>query len=113
MVARLYRLMQCALMRRIEDKIRELCAQVVVTEDEDELRPMVVELRNSLRQHIQHLRAGFSNYPFVVERRVRNAILPSGTPASQNAVNEAGAETSTDGTKPDHRNVSPADNSAA
>jgi len=98
---------------RVEDKIRELCAQVLATEDEDELRPMLVELQNALRQHIQHLRSRFANYPFLVERRVRDVILPPSTSASQNAVNETSATTRTDETKPDSKNISRADESAA
>ena len=98
---------------RVEDKIRKLCAQVLATEDEDELRPMLVELQNALRQHIQHLRGRFANSPFLVERRVRDVILPPSTSASQNAVNETSATTRTDETKPDSKNISRADESAA
>ena len=100
-------------MPRVEDKIRELCAQVLATEDEDEVRPMLVELRNALRQHIEHLRCRFANYPFLVERRVRDVIFPPSTSASQNAVNETSATTRTDETKPDSKNISRADESAA
>ena len=98
---------------RVEDKIRKLCAQVLATEDEDELRSMLVELQNALRQHIQHLRSRFANYPFLVERRVRDVILPPSTSAAQNAVNETSATTRTDETKPDSKNISRADESAA
>ena len=100
-------------MPRVEDKIRELCALVLATEDEDELRPMLVELRNALRQHIEHLRCRFANYPFLVERRVRDVILPPSTSASQNVLSETRATTRTDATKPDNKNVSRADESAA
>jgi hypothetical protein len=100
-------------MRRMEDKIRRLCAQVLATDQEDELREMLVELRSALRQHIENLRAGFANYPFVVERRVRNEILPPVTPAPHNAVNEISAKTGVDRTKPENKNGSLADNSAA
>jgi len=100
-------------MPRVEDKIRELCAQVLATEDEDELRAMLIELRNALRQHIQHLRSRFANYPFLVERRVRDVILPPIASASQDAVNETGATTRTDETNSDSKNVSRADESAA
>ena len=100
-------------MLRLEDKIRSLCTQVLATDDEDELRGMLAELRNALRRHIENLRARLANYPFVVERRMRNESLPPGTPASENAVNETGAATSVDRTKPDNKNVSRADNSAA
>jgi hypothetical protein len=105
--------MQRVLMRRIEDKIRTLCTQLLATDEEDELRGILVELRNALRQHIQQLRAGFANYPFVVERRMRNEILPPDTPAPENAVNETGATTKTDRTKPDSKDVSRPDDSAA
>ncbi len=100
-------------MPRVEDKIRELCALVLATEDEDELRSMLVELRKALRQHIEHLRCRFANYPFLVERRVRDVILPPSTPALQNALDETIATTRTDETKPDNKNVSRADESAA
>jgi hypothetical protein len=100
-------------MPRLEDKIRDLCTQLLATDNEDELRGMLVELRIALRQHTENLRARFANYPFVVERRVRHVVLPPGTLASQNAVNEISAKTGTDGTKPDSKNVSQADNSAA
>ena len=100
-------------MLRLEDKIRRLCAQVLATDQEDELREMLVELRSALRQHIENLRACFANYPFVVERRVRNEILPPVTPAPHNAVNEISAKTRVDRTKPENKNGSLADNSAA
>ena len=100
-------------MRRVEDKIRTLCAQVLATDDEDELGQTLVELRSALRQHIENLRAGFANYPFIVERRTRNEILPPDTPPSENAVNEISAKTEADRTTPENKNRSLADDSAA
>jgi hypothetical protein len=80
--------MQRSDMRRVEDKIRKLSAQLLATEEDEELRPMLVELREALHQHIERLRARLSNYPIVVERRVRNGIPPSSITTPQNAVNK-------------------------
>src|SRR3984893_16701277 len=96
-------------MLRLEDKIRRLCTQVLATDQEDELREMLGELR----RHNENLRARLANYPFVVERRTRHEILPPGTPASQNAVNGTSATTRTDQAQPNDKNVSRADDSAA
>jgi hypothetical protein len=75
-------------MRRVEDKIRRLSAQLVAVEEDEELRPMLVELREALHQHIERLRARLANYPIVIERRVRNGIPPSSITTSQNPANE-------------------------
>lgn len=93
--------MQRSAMRRVEDKIRRLSAQVLAAEEDEELRPMLVELREALHQHIERLRACLADYPIVVERRVRNGIPPCGITIPQNAANKdrptsAGLKTSTD-----------------
>jgi hypothetical protein len=49
---------------------------------------MLVELRDALHLHIERLRASLADYPFIVERRVRNAILPPGITAPQDAVSK-------------------------
>jgi hypothetical protein len=67
-------LMQISAVRRVEDKIRSLSAQLLAVEEDKELRPMLAELRDALRQHIERLRVRLSNYPIVVERRDRNGI---------------------------------------
>ena len=41
--------------RRLEDRIRELCAKAVSAAD-DELEPIIRELRTALREHSQRLR---------------------------------------------------------
>jgi hypothetical protein len=94
--------MQSSAMRRVEDKIRKLSAQLLAAEEDEELRPMLVELREALHQHIERLRARFADYPIVVERRVRNGIPPSAITTRQSAVNvnkdrptSAGLNTST------------------
>ena len=75
-------------MRRVEDKIRRLSAQLLAVEEEKELGPMLVELREALHQHIERLRARLADYPIVVERRVRNGILPASVTTPQNALNK-------------------------
>ncbi len=78
--------MQRSAMRRVEDKIRKLSEQLLAAEEDKELEPMLVELREALHQYIQRLRTRLANYPIVIERRVRNGIPPSGITTSQNAV---------------------------
>jgi hypothetical protein len=80
--------MQRSAMRRVEDKIRRLSAQLLAVEEDEELRPMLVELREALHQHIERLRARLANYPIVIERRVRNGLPPSGITTSQNAAHK-------------------------
>jgi len=66
--------MQSNAVRRVEDKIRSLSAQLLAVEEDKELSPMLAELRDALRQHIERLRVRLSGYPIVVERRDRNRI---------------------------------------
>jgi hypothetical protein len=80
--------MQRSAMRRVEDKIRKLSAQLLAGEEDKELGPMLVELREALHQHIERLRARLADYPIVVERRVRNGIPPPGITTSQNAADK-------------------------
>jgi hypothetical protein len=42
--------------RRLEDRIRELCARAVVTTDLNELDAILKQLRPALREHIELLR---------------------------------------------------------
>lgn len=81
-------LMQRSAMRRVEDKIRRLSAQLLAAEEDQELGPMLLELREALHQHIERLRARFAAYPIVVERRVRNGIAPPIITAPQDAANK-------------------------
>lgn len=80
-VAPLCLLMRCAMLR-MEDEIRRLCAQLLAAQnDEEEFRSILAELRAALHRHIERLRARFANYPFVIERRVRDgAAATSGLP---------------------------------
>jgi len=61
-------------MRRMEDKIRDLCAKVVASKTDRDITPMLVGLRAALHQHVERLRAQLVEYPIVVERRKRPPI---------------------------------------
>ncbi len=63
-------------MLRMEDRIRRLCSQLLAITDDEELRPILIELREALHQHIERLRERFGAYPLLVERRARNDIPP-------------------------------------
>jgi signal transduction histidine kinase len=56
----------------MEDRIRQLCSELLATTGDEERRRIVVELQDALRQHIKGLRKRFAAYPFLVERRSRN-----------------------------------------
>jgi len=76
-------------MRRVEDKIRRLSAELLAVEEDEELRPKLVELREALHQHIERLRARLASYPIVVERRLRNGTPPSGITTSENPADKS------------------------
>jgi hypothetical protein len=63
-------------MLRMEDRIRKLCSQILATKKDEEIEPLLVELRGALRQHIERLRRRLVSYPFLVERRQRSQIPP-------------------------------------
>jgi hypothetical protein len=48
----------------LERRIRELCAQAVAARNSDEAEPILSELRQALRQHVQQLKSMVSFYPF-------------------------------------------------
>jgi len=48
-----YRLEGGEQLRRMEDKIRTLCAQLLAEQDEAKLTPLIVELRDQLRRRIE------------------------------------------------------------
>jgi hypothetical protein len=81
--------MQRSAMRRVEDKIRSLSAQLLSVEEEKELSPMLVELRDALHQHIERLRARLADYPIVVERRDRSGIPRRQLPRETRLTNTA------------------------
>ncbi|HEY3974948.1 MAG TPA: hypothetical protein VGM18_18220 [Candidatus Sulfotelmatobacter sp.] len=61
-------------MLRMEDKIRKLCAELLATTEDEEVRPILVELRDALHEHVERLRERFASYPFFVERRTGDHI---------------------------------------
>ena len=61
-------------MRRVEDKIRRLCTDLTVAQDDTEVRAILAELQDALHQYIDRLRSRLPNYPIIVERRARNEI---------------------------------------
>lgn len=62
-------------MLRMEDRIRKLCSELLAKGD-DEVGPILVELRQALHQHIERMRERFGSYPFLLERRARNGTSP-------------------------------------
>lgn len=42
--------------RRLEDRIRELCAKIVVSKDQDELNLILPELKTAIHQAIERVR---------------------------------------------------------
>jgi hypothetical protein len=67
-------------MPRLEDKIRSLCTKVLDASDDEELGPLLDELRGALHQHIERLRGRLRVYPFVLERRARHQVPPPDLP---------------------------------
>ena len=63
-------------MPRTEDTIRRLCLELLSKSDDAEVGPLLAELREALRQHIESLRKRFGGYPILVERRSREHIPP-------------------------------------
>jgi len=59
-------------LRRMEDKIRTLCAQLLAEQDEEKITLLIVELRDRLHQHIERFRAKLVDYPVATERRNRS-----------------------------------------
>ena len=59
-------------MPRMEDRIRKLCSELLAKRGDEELGPILGELREALHQHIENVRERFSAYPFFLERRSRN-----------------------------------------
>jgi CheY-like chemotaxis protein len=60
--------------RRAEDKIRELCNQLLAVKDETEHASALSELQKSLHQHIEHLRARVAKNTLALERRTRQGM---------------------------------------
>jgi DNA-binding NarL/FixJ family response regulator len=92
--------------RRIEDRIRDLCAQIITTGDDPALEAKLAELREGLHQHIEYFRARLAEYPGIKERRIRNSATPLPAPGPQSKESSAVAEGS--GTTADTPRINPA-----
>lgn len=55
--------------RRLEDKIQELCDQLVATDDARESVQLSSKLREALKEHLQRLRSQILVYPPGKDRR--------------------------------------------
>ena len=58
--------------RRMEDRIRQLCSDVVAENDEEKVHELSEELRILLRRHASALRSNLGNYSFVERRTMLN-----------------------------------------
>jgi DNA-binding NarL/FixJ family response regulator len=60
--------------RWAEDRIRELCVQVIAADDSASLETKLAELRDALHRHVEQFRARLIEYPAISERRSRNGV---------------------------------------
>ena len=88
---------------RAEDRIRELCAQLFATKDDQANAELLVKLRDALHRHIEQLRARVAEYPVVLRRRAHNRFLPHDTPIP---------ESSAKGVTSSNNNMDPESNAA-
>jgi hypothetical protein len=66
-----------AMLRRMDDRIRSLCKELVAGGmDEPQQIQKVRELRRELQRYIEHMRARVSEYSIVVERRGTTVDIP-------------------------------------
>jgi hypothetical protein len=59
--------------RRLEDRIRNLCKELVDTSDPAQQVSIVAKLRSELHRHMERLRLRLGEYP-LEERRARNCV---------------------------------------
>jgi predicted methyltransferase len=55
--------------RRLEDRIQQLCARVVASEDDEEIKTLCFELREALSEHARRLSQKIKDYPVTIEKR--------------------------------------------
>jgi len=75
-------------MLRMEDRIRRLCLELLAKKGDEEVGPILVELREALHLHIERMRERFGAYPFLVERRIRNDSPPVNKQDKEDGPNE-------------------------
>jgi DNA-binding NarL/FixJ family response regulator len=75
-----------AVRQRTEDRIRDLCAQILSTNNDVALQPVFSELRHLLHTHVESFRARLAGYPAISERRARNDVSSTGAVAEPAAI---------------------------
>ena len=71
--------------RRMEDKIRRLCSELMEATDSSQQIGKLGELRRELQLHMQRLRARLASYPVAEERRVLHGLPPPDMPMPEPA----------------------------
>ena len=66
----------CGPVRRMEDRIRELCKALLREKDPEKWRPLIVQLRLELHAYVEGIRRRASGYPVMRERRASEALDP-------------------------------------
>jgi hypothetical protein len=67
--------------RRMEDRIRKLCAEFVAEKNPEKSRELSEQLRAELHQFVEMLRAKVTQYPIIEQRRVQGGSpLPEAVP---------------------------------
>lgn len=75
-----------AVPHRTEDRIRELCLQILGSNDDAALPALLAQLRDTLHAHIESFRARLAEYPAIPERRARNGVSSTGVATESTAV---------------------------
>jgi len=60
-------------MRRMEDRIRELCKALLREKDPEKCRPLIAQLRVELHAYVEGMRRRASGYPVMREGRAIEA----------------------------------------
>lgn len=55
--------------RDLEERIQQLCAKVVATQDDEELSRLCVELRKAMNEHVGRLRQQVDRYRSSLDKR--------------------------------------------
>src|SRR5215475_5489889 len=66
--------------RRMEDRIRNLCTDLVATSDSAHQVSIVAKLRDELHRHMQQVRTRLGEYPLEERRRTRFHVASPETP---------------------------------
>lgn len=69
--------------RRTEDKVRELCAQLIASKHDEVQEPLLIELQHILHQHVENLRTRVAEYRVIPERRDRTGTQSPDTPVEE------------------------------